>query len=302
MKPAPRHQSAAQGSLGGLGNPGSIQGSRPIRSRSRRQWSPRVSVVIPTSNEQPWLPRLLACLAPIRDRAEVIVADAGSSDQTALLAERLGCRVVRGGRPAEGRNRGAEVSRTQNLLFIDADAYPSRPVLAHSMRQVRTSTSGLTCYKHLPISDDWFVRASYAAADLWFAALRRIGVHHALTNYVLVPRSTFEAIGGFCEEGLPGEDVDFVYRSSKIAPVVYERGTPVLVSSRRFLAESPTVFALKAMVWEATILTRSSYPLFPYQWPLHDPEIARDEDVWLRQNCLGRTDHRGAMSIETAVA
>jgi glycosyltransferase involved in cell wall biosynthesis len=211
----------------------------------------------------------------------VIVADANSDDETVRLAEESGCRVIPGGQPAVGRNNGAEAARAKSLLFIDADAYPSQSLLAHSLQRSLSSTFSVTCYRHIPISDDWFVRASYSAADVWFKALRRIGIQHALTNYVLVERATFESVGGFAEDRLPGEDVDFVYRSAKVSSVAYERGTTVLVSARRFRSENAGLFALKSILWEALILAHSSRCLFDYRWPGHSRTIAREEHAWL---------------------
>src|SRR5262252_8697986 len=62
---------------------------------------PRLSVIIPAYNEEKYLPRLLAGIAAARARyrrgagaVEVVVADNGSTDATAEVAEARGCRVV----------------------------------------------------------------------------------------------------------------------------------------------------------------------------------------------------------------
>ena len=81
-----------------------------------------LSVVIPTKNEEDCLPRLLMSIgqqtvSPI----EVIVADAESTDSTVEIANKFGARVVRGGLPGPGRNRGAEVATGELIFFLDAD-------------------------------------------------------------------------------------------------------------------------------------------------------------------------------------
>jgi rSAM/selenodomain-associated transferase 2 len=53
-----------------------------------------LSILVPTLNERGSLPFLLADLATLRTSCEVIVADGGSSDDTATVAARLGARVV----------------------------------------------------------------------------------------------------------------------------------------------------------------------------------------------------------------
>jgi rSAM/selenodomain-associated transferase 2 len=88
----------------------------------------KLSIVIPTLNEARYLP---ATVAAVRRRAalgppyEVLVADCGSADGTAEVAERLGARVVREAPPPDNRaaalNRGAAAAGGDVLLFLDAD-------------------------------------------------------------------------------------------------------------------------------------------------------------------------------------
>lgn len=90
-----------------------------------------LSVVIPTLNEERWLP---AAVASVRDGArglalggsafEVVVADCGSVDETVTVARELGCRVVVD-RSLDGRgaaaDAGGHAARGDVLLFLDAD-------------------------------------------------------------------------------------------------------------------------------------------------------------------------------------
>jgi glycosyltransferase involved in cell wall biosynthesis len=88
----------------------------------------KLSIVIPTLNEAGYLP---AAVAAVRRRAalgpphEIIVADCGSADGTAAVAEHLGVRVVCDAPPPDSRaaalNRGAAVASGDVLLFLDAD-------------------------------------------------------------------------------------------------------------------------------------------------------------------------------------
>jgi len=86
-----------------------------------------LSVVIPSLNEERWLP---AAVASVQDGArgkgasEIVVADCGSADGTVAVARELGCRVVvdaaldcRGA----AADAGGHAARGDVLLFLDAD-------------------------------------------------------------------------------------------------------------------------------------------------------------------------------------
>lgn len=76
------------------------------------------SIVIPTYNEEEYLPKLLESIKmQSYDDYEIIVADANSNDRTREIAEEYGCIVVDGGLPAVGRNNGAKVAKGEIILF-----------------------------------------------------------------------------------------------------------------------------------------------------------------------------------------
>ena len=81
-----------------------------------------LSIIIPTWNEEKYLPKLLGCIKQqTYINYEIIVADADSTDKTRLIAKKYGCRIVKGGFPAAGRNKGAEIAKGEILAFFDAD-------------------------------------------------------------------------------------------------------------------------------------------------------------------------------------
>lgn len=84
----------------------------------------RVSIVLPAKNEEQGLARVLPALRESMPDAEVIVADDGSTDGTARIAEAHGARVVR--TPYSMGNgaaikRGARAAGGDVIVFMDAD-------------------------------------------------------------------------------------------------------------------------------------------------------------------------------------
>jgi glycosyltransferase involved in cell wall biosynthesis len=84
-----------------------------------------ISVIIPVKNSAGDLQRCLQALRLSRySDYECLVVDDGSSDASAKVAERFGCRVIRSEKsrgPAAARNRGAREARGEILFFVDAD-------------------------------------------------------------------------------------------------------------------------------------------------------------------------------------
>ncbi len=88
---------------------------------------PRLSVVIPAFNAASYLREAIASVrAEVEDRAEIIVVDDGSSDDTAAMAEAHGdgvscIRRHRRGGAGAARNQGVAAANGRYLAFLDAD-------------------------------------------------------------------------------------------------------------------------------------------------------------------------------------
>ncbi|MDD3939883.1 MAG: glycosyltransferase, partial [Patescibacteria group bacterium] len=85
-----------------------------------------LSIIIPTLNEEKYLPRLLESIKRQEfSDYEIIVSDAGSSDKTKMVAENYGANFILSNKikhPSFQRNKGAEISKGGILLFLDADS------------------------------------------------------------------------------------------------------------------------------------------------------------------------------------
>lgn len=190
----------------------------------------RVSVVIPARDEAGNLRRLLPELVRLAPRPEIVVAEAGSSDDTRSTALELGAALASSS-PGRGPqlNAGAALGQGEVLLFLHADSTLSQPswdalhealcdpdLQGGAFRFSLEGTTGIW-----PRIYEFFV-------DL---RSRWLGLPYGDQGY-FVRRSTWERVGPFQPIPLM-EDVEWWSRLRRQATVEILRA-PLVTSARRF--------------------------------------------------------------------
>lgn len=178
---------------------------------------PSVSIIVPARNEaanlQVLLPSLNALDYP--GRVEVIVVDDDSADDTAVIAQNQGARVVsltylpQGwlGKP-HACHRGTAVATGDWLLFTDADTKHAADSLTSVMRFVLDNQlDGMTCHlqhKTYGLLDSLALTTAFAGL---FAGLPRKDTS-LNGQYILLQRDVYECSDGFAAvRGEPLEDL-----------------------------------------------------------------------------------------------
>ena len=119
----------------------------------------KLSIIIPTYNEEEYLPKLLYSIKEQQyEDYEIIVADAGSVDGTKAIAKEYGCRIIEGGLPALGRNNGAKIAKGEYLLFLDSDVMLSSDYLESSVEEFEEKDLGIAITQIIPLSDKMLIR------------------------------------------------------------------------------------------------------------------------------------------------
>lgn len=194
-----------------------------------------LSIVIPTYNEEEYLPRLLASLRSQRFADyEIIVADAKSTDRTRAIAAAFGAKIVEGGLPGRGRNLGAAAAQGDLLLFLDADVVlPNTEWLGRKIRQFESRKLDCGTCLIKPLSRkmvDLFVHNVFNAHML----ATQLVLAHAPGFCIFARREIHSRIGGFDETIKLAEDHDYVLRASRIGRFRIMYGSRIRVSVRRF--------------------------------------------------------------------
>lgn len=197
----------------------------------------RLSIVIPTLNEERYLPILLQQLKKqTMQDFEVIIADGGSSDNTLEIARSFGCKIVKGGTPAKGRNEGAKVAKAEILLFMDADnIYLAEDFIERLLKKFEERRLDLASFPIYP-NGNWFDKLAYFLYNLWTNITQNFLPH--ATNSLLIKKSIFEKTGGFDEDVLIAEDHELARRAGKIGKFGFIADVdPMITSARRFEIE-----------------------------------------------------------------
>lgn len=210
-----------------------------------------LTIVIPTKNEERYLPHLLESIKKqTLQPAEVIVADAHSTDGTREVARALGARVVDGGLISYGRNAGAREAKTDFLLFLDADVELRDPeFLEKAVGEMLERKLDLATCDVFPLSDqfiDHFLHKAYNTyARAWGAMYP-----HAPGFCLLVRRKLHEKLRGFDEQITFCEDHDYARRATAHGVFGFLRSTKIPVSIRRLDRDGRMKIAIKYMLAE----------------------------------------------------
>jgi glycosyltransferase involved in cell wall biosynthesis len=197
-----------------------------------------LSIVVPTFNEEDFLPRLLASIEAqdYADR-EVIVADNRSRDRTRAIARAHGARVVTGGIPAAGRNRGARAARGDYLMFLDADVVLPEGFLTRILHRFDEEFVDICIPWIRPIDGTKAIYRTIYQFSNTFYKLMEVLQPQGLGVCILVTRRLHERIGGFLETKRVSEDFDYISRAAKVGRFRVFPGVHVYHSVRRYVAE-----------------------------------------------------------------
>lgn len=197
-------------------------------------------MIIPTRNEAENIEDFLRYLHRLDGTLEIIVADAGSTDETVEKAKRLS-KVVQ---TARGRgvqmNAGAKAATGAGLWFIHADCYP-HPDSITAMKQASENEEivggGFEYALHHP---------SFRFRVVEFLSNRKNRLLKWLFGDmgIFVRRDVFEQMGGYAEIPLM-KDMDFSQRLKRYGKIVI-LPQRMKTSARRWIEEGYVLNSLRS--------------------------------------------------------
>lgn len=218
-----------------------------------------ISIIIPTLNEEKYLPRLIQSIKnQSAQPLEIIVADADSKDNTKKIAEQLGCRVTKGGYLPKGRNNGAKIAKGEYLIFFDCDVLLPDGFLEKNFAEFTKRKLDICGTLLIPESDNLFDRIGAVICNDYYLLTEKIHPH--IYGCCMWARKEFhDKIHGFDEEVFVAEDQDYVLRASKAgAKTDFLRSVKIIMSMRRFEEEGRIKALAKYMLMEFLLIFRGS--------------------------------------------
>lgn len=183
----------------------------------------KVSVIIPTYNEEKTIHSALENLFTKQAPEEVIVIDGGSTDNTRALAKEWAMVLQTEKGRAHQMNQGAKAATGDVFLFLHSDT----KLPDNGLNLIRDEIQkGVKAGRFRMKFDgrQWLLRFYESYTRFQFFSYGDQGF--------FVRRDLFEELGGFRED-VPFEDIDFYKRlRQSTKPTIIKR--PVITSARRF--------------------------------------------------------------------
>lgn len=193
-----------------------------------------ISIIIPTYNEAETIANLINYLNAYstNETTELIVADAGSTDNTLTIAQNAGAKAVLS--PKKGRaaqmNFGASLAMGEILYFVHADTLPPN-TFVNDINKAIDEGYELGRYRTTFNSRKAILRinAFFTRFD-WF-------ICYGGDQTLFITQRLFSQINGFKEDMLIMEDYDIVTRARQFERYkIFKKGA--LVSARKYETNS----------------------------------------------------------------
>lgn len=184
---------------------------------------PKISIVIPTLNEQKLLPNLLSSLAAqTNKRFEVIVVDGQSKDMTVTIAKSFAQKLPKlqvlvspkASLPLQ-RNMGARAAVSEWIAFVDADSAMFPHFVARVLEYISEEKPSLFTAWCRPDSEEPKDANVALLANMIYETSIILKRPFAPGPLTIVSRNVFTRLGGYDETCGYNEDIDFSMRAHK---------------------------------------------------------------------------------------
>lgn len=181
---------------------------------------PFFSVIIPTLNEEKYLPHLLGDLSKQSNKEfETIIIDGKSEDLTQKKAlsfsKELSMKLIesRKRNVSVQKNLGGKAAQGEYLIFLDADCRISRGFI-HNLKKTILSKKGLVFLPYvLPEDKSPEVQMFYQLANYFIDVSQSIGKPFGSVGGMILEKNFFLRMGGFDSKLFAAEDHSIIRKA-----------------------------------------------------------------------------------------
>lgn len=176
----------------------------------------KISVIIPTLNEEPRIGNLLTDLQNQTVKPfEVIVIDARSEDKTKEVVSTFSGVQFYQMHKGVGyqRQAGGEKAKGELLVFLDADTRIDTDFLEQVGQLVQKYKLSIACPRYNPDSGIWYMEWIYTGFNRLFKLFERLSPSGA-GSCIITTKKVFHELGGF-EGSLQFDDIAYIRKAGR---------------------------------------------------------------------------------------
>ena len=170
-----------------------------------------ISIIIPVKNGEKYIAETIDGIKKQNMNVEILVVDDASTDNTAKLAENLGCKVIKHSvnkGPVVAKNTALKVAKGNYVMFHDADDVMNLETLQKLYDELENNLSVSAVMAK--VKD--FFSPELSEEEKAKTVLRSDAYYGLFTGAVLIRKSVFDKIGLFNEDVTAGEIIDWQSR------------------------------------------------------------------------------------------
>ena len=195
---------------------------------------PNISIIIPTLNEEQYIPLLLESLEKQSVKLhEIIVVDGNSIDDTQKIVKKCNNIKLLLSKPsvADQRNIGCRNATGDILFFFDADTLLKHDFVKKCITDFHKRNLSIACPIYIPINTNLPINSIYWLFNIIFIFSQKIQASGA-GSCIMIKKSLIETCGGF-DNRTTYDDIELIRRASYKGKfgILLEK---IYVSPRRF--------------------------------------------------------------------
>ena len=251
------------------------------------------SIIIPTLNEEKFLPKLLTNLKNQKEKNfEVIIADGASTDKTKEKSAEFKCDFplrffVHGKKNVSyQRNFGVSIAMGHYLVFLDADT-GIKSNFTQNLRKYIEKSKGLVLIPYvIPDQNDSQSKLIFKIVNFLLEFSQSIGKPFSAGGNMVWEKHFFKSVGGFNEKLYVAEDHNIIQKAYEwgVRPKFLPR-IKVKFSLRRMRREGQLAYFYKYLLSTAHVLLKGDIKKKIYEYEMGgDIDKAAKKGLFSKQN------------------